>query len=137
MYYALQVSMRCLHFCSLAVLLGGVAYWRLILMPSTVALPLNEREELNERDAAAFRPFALLAIAALIVSGLFNILAFPGHKPLHNVLLGLKLLLAAHVFASILLAVRAGNKRRARLLLSAVISGVIVIGIATYLHIFY
>jgi hypothetical protein len=137
MYYALQVAMRCLHFCSLAVLLGGVAYWRLILMPSTVALPLGEREELSERDAAAFRPFALLAIAGLIVSGVFNILAFPGHKPMHNALLGIKLLLAAHVFVSTLLALRPGNKRRGRLLLSAAITGVFVIGIATYLHVFY
>ncbi len=137
MYYALQVAMRCFHFCSMAVLLGGVAYWRLILMPSTVALPLDEREELAERDAAAFRPFALLAIAGLIVSGIFNILAFPGHKLTHNVLLGVKLLLAAHVFTAALLAVRRGNKRRGRILLGAVITGVIVIGIASYLRVFY
>lgn len=137
MYYALQVAMRCLHFCSLAMLLGGVAYWRLILMPSTVALPADERDELAERDAAAFRPFVLLAIAGLIVSGLFNILAFPGHNLRHNIVLGVKLLLAAHVFASALLAVRPGNKRRARVLLNAAIAGAMVIGISTYLRVFY
>jgi hypothetical protein len=133
MYYALQVAMRCLHFCSLAVLLGGVAYWRLILMPSTVALPADERDDLAERDAAAFRPFALLAIAGLILSGLFNILVFPGH----NLLLGIKLLLAAHVFAAALLAVRPGNQRRGRILLGAVFAGVVVIGISAYLRVFY
>jgi uncharacterized membrane protein len=137
MYYALQVVMRCLHFCSLAVLLGGVAYWRLILMPSTVALPADERDELAEQDAARFRPFAWSAIAALIVSGLFNILAFPGHNMRHNILLGIKLLLATHVFAAALLAVRPGNKRRGRILLGAVIVGVFVIGISTYLRVFY
>jgi hypothetical protein len=137
MYYALQVAMRCLHFCSLAVLLGGVAYWRLILMPSTVALPADERDDLAERDAAAFRPFALLAIAGLILSGLFNILVFPGHNFTHNLLLGIKLLLAAHVFAAALLAVRPGNQRRGRILLGAVFAGVVVIGISAYLRVFY
>ncbi len=137
MYYALQVAMRCLHFCSLAVLLGGVVYWRLILMPSAAALPADEREELAELDAARFRPFAWLAIAGLIISGVFNILAFPGHALRHNVLLGIKLVLAAHVFAATLLAVRPGNKRRGRILLSAVIVGAFVIGIAAYLRVFY
>jgi hypothetical protein len=137
MYYALQVAMRCLHFCSLAVLLGGIAYWRLILMPSTVALPADERDELAERDAAAFRPFVLLAIAGLIISGVFNILTFPGHNLTHNIVLGVKLLLAAHVFASALLAVRRGNSRRTRILLNAAIAGVMVIGISTYLRVFY
>jgi len=137
MYYALQVTMRCLHFCSLAVLLGGIAYWRLILMPSTAPLPAGEREALAERDAAAFRPFALLAIAGLIVSGIFNVLAFPGHNLTHNLVLMVKLLLAAHVFASTLMAVRPGNKRRARILTGAVIAGVGVIGLSAYLRVFY
>jgi hypothetical protein len=137
MDYALQVAMRCLHFCSLAVLLGGVAYWRLILMPSTVALPADERDDLAERDAAAFRPFALFAIAGLIISGLFNILAFPGHHFTHNLVLGVKLLLAAHVFTAVMLAVRRGNQRRGRILLGAVFVGPVVIGISAYLRVFY
>src|ERR1035437_4315441 len=81
----LQVIMLYLHFSSLAVLLGGVAYWRMVLMPSTLTLTEEERTDLSERDAAAFRPFVLAAVAGLAVSGTFNVLAFPGHHLTHNI----------------------------------------------------
>ena len=137
MLYVLQVIMRWLHFSSLAVLLGGVAYWRMVLMPSTLALTEEERTELSERDAAAFRPFVLASIAGLLVSGTFNVLTSPGHQLAHNLVLAVKLLLAAHVFASVLLAVRKGRPGRPRTLTGVLVAGAIVVALSTYLRVFY
>ena len=137
MLYVLQVIMRLVHFSSMAVLLGGVAYWRMVLMPSTLALTADERTELSERDAAAFRPFVLAALAGLVLSGTFNIIAFPGHHRTHNIVLAIKLLLASHVFASILLAVRKGHPGRPRTLTSVLVSGVIILTLSAYLKVFY
>ena len=133
----LQVIMLYLHFSSLAVLLGGVAYWRMVLMPSTLTLTEEERTDLSERDAAAFRPFVLAAVAGLAVSGTFNVLAFPGHHLTHNIVLAVKLLLAAHVFASVLLAVRKGHSGRPRTLTGALVSGAIILALSAYLKVFY
>ncbi len=137
MLYALQVFMRWLHISSAVVLIGGAAYWRMVLMPSSYALPADEREILNERDAGAFRPFVLAAILGLLASGIFNILAFPGHKAIHNLMLALKLLLVAHVFAAVLVAVRARSPRRSRILTGVVVSGAVIIAISAYLRVFY
>ncbi len=137
MLYALQVIMRWLHLSSAIVLIGGSVYWRLVLMPSSFALPADERDILNERDAANFRPFVALSIAGLLVSGIFNILANPGHSRLHNIMLATKLLLVAHVFAAVLAAVRAGKAGRARTLTGVVVSGAVIVGISAYLRVFY
>jgi hypothetical protein len=137
MFYVTQVIMRCLHFSSLAVLLGGAAYWRLILMPSTAALPPEERDPLAERDAAAFRPYVFASMAGLVVSGLFNIVGFEGHSMTHNIVLAVKLLLVAHVFAAAMAAVRKNHQRRARTLAGVVASGAIILAISAYLKVFY
>jgi hypothetical protein len=137
MFYATQVIMRCLHFSSLAVLLGGAVYWRLILMPSTGALPPEERDALAERDAAAFRPYVFAAMAGLVISGLFNILSYPGHNMTHNIVLAVKLLLVAHVFAAAMAAVRKNNPRRARMLAGVVASGAVILAVSAYLRVFY
>jgi uncharacterized membrane protein len=137
MQYVLQVIMRFLHFSSMAVLLGGVAYWRMVLIPSTLALTEEERTELSERDAAAFRPFVMAAVAGSVISGIFNVLLSPGHDLTHNIILGVKLLLAAHVFASVLLAVQKGHPGRPRTLTSVLAAGVLIIAISAYLKVFY
>jgi hypothetical protein len=86
----------------------------------------------------AFRPFVLAAICGLVVSGAYNILTHPGHRPPYHVLLGIKLLLALHVFAVTLLIARPGHPRRAAAMMTGVrISGLAIIAIAAYLqHIF-
>ncbi len=137
MLYALQVIMRWLHLSSAIVLIGGSVYWRLVLMPSSFALPADERDVLDERDAANFRPFVAAAIAGLLLSGIFNILANPGHSRVHNIMLAIKLLLAAHVFAAVLAAVRARKAGRMRTLTGVAISGAVIIGISAYLRVFY
>jgi uncharacterized membrane protein len=137
MLYVLQVIVRWLHLSSAVVLIGGAVYWRLILMPSSFALPKEERDALDERDAAAFRPFVLAAIAGLVLSGVFNILANPGHSRMHDIMLGMKLLLAGHVFAALLVSVRPHSPRRTRTLAGVVVSGAIIIALSAYLRVFY
>ena len=133
----LGVIMQWLHFSSLTTLIGGILYGRLVMAPSSAVLAPNERAALGDRAAAAFRPFVLAAICGLIVSGVYNILTHPGHRPVYEVLLGIKLLLALHVFTVALLIVRPGNKRRTRMMTGVAISGLAIIAIAAYLgHIF-
>ena len=133
----LGMFMRWLHYSALATLIGGILYGRLVMVPSSAVLAPDERKMLADRAAAAFRPFVLTAICGLLVSGVYNILTHPGHRPIYQVLLGIKLLLALHVFAVALLIVRPGNPRRARMMTSVLISGLAIIAIAAYLqHIF-
>ena len=133
----LGVTMRWLHFASLATLIGGILYGRLVMVPSSAVLAQDSREALGDRAAAAFRPFVLAAICGLVVSGLYNILTHPGHRPIYQVLFGIKMLLVLHVFAVALLIVRPGNKRRARMMTGVAISGLAIIAISAYLgHIF-
>ena len=133
----LGVIMRWLHYSSVATLIGGILYGRLVMVPSSAVLAPDEREALADRAAVAFRPFVLAAICGLVFSGVYNILIHPGHTTKYQVLLGIKLLLALHVFAVALLIARPGHPRRARMMTGAAISGLAIIAIAAYLqHIF-
>ena len=107
------------------------------MVPLSATLAKDEREALGDRAAVAFRPLVLAAICGLIVSGVYNILTHPGHRPTYQVLLGIKLLLALHVFVVSLLMARPGHPRRTRMMTVAAISGLVIIAIAAYLqHIF-
>ena len=54
---------------------------------------------LDEAAAARFRPVVFTAIAGLVLSGIYNYLAKPGHSVLYHALFGFKMLLALHVFS--------------------------------------
>jgi uncharacterized membrane protein len=129
----LNVLMRWLHFSSLATLIGGLLYGRLVMTPSSAALAPEARESLAGRTAETYRPFVLAAVCGLVVSGVYNILTHPGHRTIYHIVLGIKLLLVAHVFATALLITRAHNPRRVRMMTSAAISGLIVIALSAYL----
>jgi uncharacterized membrane protein len=133
----LSVIMRWLHLSSVATLIGGILYGRLVMLPSSAALTPDAREALANRAAVAFRPWVLAAICGLVLSGVYNILIHPGHSPTYHVLFGIKLLLALHVFAMALLIARPGNSRRARMMTGAAISGLAIIAIAAYLRHIY
>ncbi|MGA2721537.1 MAG: hypothetical protein ABSG79_03900 [Bryobacteraceae bacterium] len=133
----LGAIMQWLHLASMATLIGGILYGRLVMPPSIAALAPDAREALADRAAVAFRPFVLAAICGLVVSGVYSILTHPGHRPIYQVLLGIKLLLALHVFAVALLIVRPGNQRRARMMTGAAISGLAIVAIAAYLKHIY
>lgn len=130
----INLSMRWLHLSAMAALVGGMLYARLAALPAGGELEAGTRTKLGDREAALYRPWLIAAMIGLVVSGLYNMLSTPGHTPRYHVLLGIKLLLAAHVFAAALLATRAGNERRARLLAGAAISGLAILLIAAYLR---
>ena len=132
----LNLLMRWLHIASVACLSGGMIYgW--IAAGAAAALAPDTRAELGERTAAAFRPLVSLSIAMLVISGIYNLLSNPGHTLKYHVLLSLKLLLVAHVFAVAVLITQPGHPRRTRLMAGGAISSLIVIGIAAYLRRIY
>ena len=133
----LYVIMRWLHIASVATLIGGMIFGRMVLAGAADGLSPDARESLLDRAALLYRPLVYSAMAALLISGTYNILTTPGHTPLYHMLLGIKLLLAMHVFAVAVLISRPKNPRRARMMTGAAISGLAIIGIAAYLrHIF-
>ena len=117
--------MRWLHLASVATLVGGLFFGS--LAASTVGVAL-------ETAVARFRPWLLTAMAALILSGAYNLITTPGHTTTYRIVLAVKLLLVAHVFAAGMLAVRPNNPRRARQMTGAFISGFLIILISAYLR---
>src|SRR3989442_15593127 len=124
---ALNLFMRWLHISSVAVIIGGVLYARLIVLPEA-------GDKLAESLAARFRKLVFTAIAALLVSGIYNIVITPGHTRLYHIWLGIKLLLVSHIFAVMVLIVRPQCPRRTRLMGGVVIAGLIVILISAHLR---
>jgi putative copper export protein len=131
---ALYVIMHWLHISSVAALVGGLLYARLAMSPASGTFAPEARESLSERAAAAFRPVVIAAIAGLLVSGMYNILSSPGHSVRYHIALGIKVLLAVHVFAVSLLIVQPNHPRRARLMTGALLSGFTIILISVYLR---
>jgi hypothetical protein len=109
----LSVSMRWLHFASIAVLLGGVFYARFAA------------GEL----AQGFKPMAYAAIGGILISGTYNFLSKPAYPPHYHMWFGIKILLVLHIFAATIL-----YRGRTRALTGIVISGAIVIAISTWLR---
>lgn len=136
----LSVLMRWVHITSVVVLIGGVIYARAIAAPALRALDLDERLGVWEHLTLRYRPMIYAAIAGLVVSGLYNFLIHPGHTWFYHLLLTVKLLLAAHVFAAAMLLARTpdGNPgdeaRRSRRMTGIVISGLVIILIAAFLR---
>jgi len=128
------VIMRWLHLASMATLVGGFWFASLALRAAAAALPPESAATLSEKAAARFRPWVLIAMAALLVSGAYNVVAMPGHSARYRTVLIIKLLLVAHVFASGILALRPHNTRRVRQLTGAFISGFVIILISAYLR---
>ncbi len=130
----LSVIARWLHISSMATLIGGLLYGRLVMIPASNALAPDAREALADKAAALYRPLVFTAVCGLFVSGIYNILANPGHSPRYHMLLGIKLLLVLHVFATMFLIVRPHNPRRARMMTGTLISGLIIIAISAWLR---
>jgi uncharacterized membrane protein len=132
---ALALLMRWLHLSSMATLVGGFLYSRLVVTPAAGELtPGNFRQQLDDKAARRFKPFALAAMTAILISGLYNVFSVPGHSARYHALLGIKLLLVLHVFAVTLLITRTGNPRRARLTAGALVSGLVIIFISAWLR---
>jgi hypothetical protein len=109
----LSVSMRWLHFVSIAVLLGGVFYARFMVGDL----------------AKAFKPVAYVAIGGILISGTYNLLSKQHTPPHYHMWFGIKILLVLHIFAATIL-----YRGRSRALTGIVISGAIVIAISGWLR---
>ena len=133
----IYVIMRWLHIASMATLIGGMIFGRAVMSQAAAGLSPDSRESFMDRAAALYRPLSFYAMAGLLISGCYNVLTNLGHTPLYHMLLGIKLLLAMHVFAVAILITRPHNKRRARMMAGAAVSGLAIIAIAAYMrHIF-
>ena len=119
---ALFVIMRWLHLASMATLVGGMLYGRTVESKS------------SSGAASAYRPFVVAAMAGLVISGTFTLAMNPGHSPKYHIFLGIKLLLALHVFAVAFISTAPVNPRRARQMTGVVISGLIILAISAYLR---
>lgn len=127
---AIGVPLRWLHIASMATLLGGIIFWRLVLARAGVD---EFRAGLVEKIAAAFRPLVFLSIGGLIFSGIINYVTVPGHSKLYHAVFGLKMLLALHVFAVSILIVQPDHPRRTRLATGTMISGLIILALSAWL----
>jgi uncharacterized membrane protein len=133
----LFVLMRWLHIASMATLIGGMIFGRMVMAQAVEGLSPESRASFWDRAAMLYRPLVFTAMAGLLISGTYNILTNLGHTPLYHMLLGIKFLLVMHVFAVAILIARPHNPRRARMMAGAAISGLAIIAISAYLrHIF-
>ena len=131
---ALFVLMRWLHFTSMATLVGGILYGRFVMSASLTSLAPDARESFDANAARGYRPLVLASVIGLIVSGTYNLLTNPGHTPRYHMLLGVKLMLALHVFAVAFLITQPRNPRRVRMMTGTVISGLLILAISAYLR---
>ena len=129
----LTALMRWVHLSSVVTLVGGIFYARFVMAPAGSTLPGGAGGALDQAAALRFRPIVFAAISGLVISGIYNFLAKPGHSALYHALFGVKMLLALHVFSVAILATAPQNSRRARQLFGAAISGLTIILISAYL----
>ena len=130
----LNVLMRFLHIISAITLVGGVLAWRFGAIPATAALATDTRAKVGDAIAHAWRPFIIFAVAGLLISGTYNFLNTTGLTPAYHAVIGVKFLLALHVFAVAILAARPNNAARARQLTGVAISGVTIVALSAVLR---
>ena len=137
------ILMRWAHIASAAVLIGGLVYARLVVAPMLQESSPEERGEALDGLGNRFRPLVYAAIGGLLVSGLYNFLTHPGHTPSYHAWFGVKVLLALHVFAASVLAVRSSRApneeeaRRLRRMTGAILTGMLAILIGAYLRLIF
>jgi uncharacterized membrane protein len=131
---ALNVIMRWLHITSVVVLIGGLLYARLVIVPVLRSLPQPEQDTLGDAVSARYRSLLYLAVLLLAGTGIYNMVMHLGRGPLYQSLLGIKLLLVLHVFAVGILIVKPNNPKRARQMTGVVISGLTIIAISAVLR---
>jgi uncharacterized membrane protein len=135
----LNVGLRWLHIASVATLVGGMIYARAAMIPALNSISAESRAAVNGIALARFRRLVWAASLGVILSGLYNFLAAPGHTARYHMLFGIKMLLVGHVLAAAFLATRPVSSpdqgtRRPRMLAGAAISGLIIILISAYLR---
>jgi len=128
--------MRIVHIISAITLLGGILAWRFGVTPALATLGEETRLLVDDAVAVKWRPAVLLSVAGLLVSGIYNYLRWRsgGLPPEYHAVIGVKFLLAFHVFAVAFLAARPGNANRGRQLMGIAISGVTIVILSAVLN---
>jgi len=116
----LGVLLRWLHITSVMVLIGGVFYARYFA----------------KRLVPQFRGWAIGAIVALVVSGLYTLLTKPSIPDGYHMFFGIKMLLVLHIFVVGFLVTTpaADEQKRLRMMTGIVYSGLAVILISSWLR---
>ena len=137
----LDTLMQWLHLTGAVTGVGALIYGSMILIPSLAELPAEARGRLVFQLVARFRPVAFAVIGVQLLTGFYNYLThFSTRPPAYHMILGVKILLALHVFAvAFLLAMPPGanparDARRPRLMKGAAISGVVILLLSAYLR---
>jgi hypothetical protein len=132
----LAVLARWIHTLAAALLLGGVIYARFAFLPALRGLSPQERRGVMDAAAARFAPWIYGALAAAVLSGLYNFLTKPFYPPRYHMWFGIKFLVALHVIAVMVLLARArpDEDKRARWTVGVLVSGVIVFLISAFLR---
>ena len=113
------IFFRWLHMTAVGIVVGGFFLVRL-----------------GAGQARRYRPWMLAAVAALLVSGLYNLLTKDVFPPGYHMWFGIKALLALHIVAVAFIATKDSldESRRSRLASGIVISGVSIYAISSYLR---
>ncbi len=116
----LAIVFRWLHIAGVVVLLGGTFYARFCA----------------RSYAPAFRRWSRVAVGAIVVSGIYNLLAKSTFPPGYMFWFGIKMLLVLHIFAVSLMAGSAivDEAKKLRLMTGVVVSGFTVLFIAAWLR---
>jgi uncharacterized membrane protein len=132
----LGILMRWIHIVSMAAALGGAIYVRLILKPAGGVLKPEDREALSEAAAARFRPWAILIALALPASGLYTFFTKPTFPAGYHMWFGIKVLLALHVLAVLVLNTLPGRgaAKRMRAAAGAIVSALAIVAISGFLR---
>ncbi len=132
----LGLLMRWLHIASAVLIIGGIAYARIAVMPALEELDRQDRPALLQQLAARYRAWIYAAPALLIGSGLYTLLSNPGHTRYYYSVFAVKFLLALHVFTAAIMSVtlRQDEAALSRRMSGIVISGLVIIALSAYLR---
>ena len=126
---------RWAHILSMTFLAGGALFACLALMPAMAGMAEAERSKLGDRIADSLRTWIFLAVAVLILSGLYNFFHKAMYPAGYHAWFGVKVLLALHVIAVSILLGKTGVtfEKRKRWVTGIAVSAVLVIGISAVL----
>ncbi len=114
------VLFRWVHIAGVVILLGGTFYARFCA----------------RSYAPRFRVWSRLAVAAILISGIYNLMTKASFPPGYQLAFGVKMLLALHIFVVSLMAGSAGfdEAKKLRLMTGVAVSGLAVLLIAAWLR---
>lgn len=130
------VLSRWAHIASMAFLAGGALFAHLAFLPALDDLPESEKTKLGDRVADTLRSWIFIAVALLILSGLYNFFHKPMYPPGYHAWFGIKMLAALHIIAVSILLGKTGvpHAKRKRWVAGISISAVVVIGLSAVLR---